>query len=398
MSQKKKSPLRPPLHKPVGAAKYNKVLPGEPRGVGVSWQPAGKVKRDAAYQTGMLENDYPRGVTSADAAPFDEEPPSAPIGAGGVPTDKLHKVLAQAGLGSRRDMEAAIVAGRVAVNGQPAGLGARVAATDRILFDGRPIRKARPNELPRILVYHKPEAEIVSRDDPEGRDSVFDKLPRVKGGKWVAVGRLDFNTSGLLIFTTSGDLANRLSHPRFEVEREYAVRVMGELTHEQGTALCQGIELDDGPAKFEWLRDEGGEGANRWYRVMLREGRNREVRRLFEAMDIMVSRLMRVRYGIINLPPRIKRGEVLELEAKQVKQVLTWAGVDAPKPLREEAKTPPRRTLPRPGQAGRSHQTGQDQVSRRDQATARGQPSTRQKAGNTSHDYARQPARRRTRG
>ncbi len=353
---KKRSPIRPPLNKAKRTAKQS----GGPPEDGVASEPAAERKWHARPTPTDSE---------ADRSQSGNDNPAAAAGAPGEHTDKLHKILAQAGLGSRRDMEAAIVAGRVSVNGKPAGIGARVAAADRILFDGRPVAKAKPHELPRILVYHKPEAEIVSRDDPEGRDSVFDKLPPVKGGKWVAVGRLDFNTSGLLIFTTSGELANRLSHPSFEVEREYAVRVMGELGHEQSELLCNGIALDDGPAKFEWLRDEGGEGSNRWYRVMLREGRNREVRRMFEAIDMMVSRLMRVRYGIINLPPRLKRGEMLELETKQVKQVVEWAGIAAPSAQREEIKLP-----------------------------ARPAGNARREAGIPSRHHARQPARRRTRG
>ena len=297
-----------------------------------------------------------RGNTSHELAP-NIGPISGPL----PPTEKLHKVLARAGLGSRRDMEAAIIAGRVSVNGRPAELGVRVAATDRVLVDGRPVRQSRPDELPRILLYHKPEGEIVSRDDPQERENVFDKLPRVRGGKWISIGRLDYNTSGLLIFTTSGDLVNRLSHPRFEVEREYAVRVMGALTREQCDQLCQGIELDDGLARFEWLREDGGEASNHWYRVMLKEGRNREVRRMFEAMNVMVSRLMRVRYGIINLPPRLKRGELLELEEKQVKDVLAWAGM---KPAETEVargaqarqNKRERRPMPRNPRAGLSTQ------------------------------------------
>ena len=355
---KKRTPFRPPQTKAAAKAPARK-----PHGEGVAEQPAWETKRDAPRGRGMPADQYLPAAGDDDAHGQHQAAASALTQS----TDKLHKVLAQAGLGSRRDMEAAIVAGRVSVNGQTAEVGARVTPIDRILFDGRPVRKAKPDERPRILVYHKPEGEIVSHDDPQQRESVFDKLPRVRGGKWVSVGRLDYNTSGLLIFTTSGELANRLSHPSFEVEREYAVRVMGELTLEQCQALCNGIALDDGPAKFEWLRDEGGEGSNHWYRVMLREGRNREVRRMFEFMDVMVSRLMRVRYGIINLPPRLKRGGLLELDDKQAKSVLTWAGIAVPSPLPAAGK-----------------------------ATSRGKPPTRREAGNTSRDYARQPARRRT--
>ena len=173
-----------------------------------------------------------------------------------------------------------------------------------------------------MLLYHKPEGEIVSRDDPQGRPSVFDKLPQLRSSKWISIGRLDYNTSGLLIFTTDGELANRLMHPRFEVEREYAVRIIGRLTEEQTRALTSGVELEDGLAKFDQLSDEGGEGSNRWYRVTLKEGRNREVRRLFEAVGLMVSRLMRVRFGPINLPPRLKRGKSIELDEAETRRLL----------------------------------------------------------------------------
>jgi 23S rRNA pseudouridine2605 synthase len=242
--------------------------------------------------------------------------------------ERLQKVLAQAGVGSRREMEEWIAAGRVTVNGEVAALGMRVAEGDVIRADRRVIRvRAQGERLPRVLLYHKQEGEIVSRDDPEGRTSVFDTLPKLRGQKWIAIGRLDFNTSGLLIFTTSGDLANRLMHPRFEVEREYAVRVQGEMTPEQMKQMVrEGVDLDDGPVKFDKLVDEGGEGFNHWYRLVLKEGRNRIVRRTFEALGLPVSRLMRVRFGIVNLPPRLKRGMLAELEEAEVRRILEWAG------------------------------------------------------------------------
>ncbi len=244
--------------------------------------------------------------------------------------ERLQKVLAQAGLGSRREMEEWISTGRVTVNGVVATLGVRVSEGDKVQVDGRPLRlklDAEP-KLPRVLLYHKQEGEIVSRDDPEGRVSVFDSLPKLRGQKWIAIGRLDFNTSGLLIFTTSGELANRLMHPRFEVEREYAVRVQGEMTPDQMKQMTrEGIELDDGVVRFARLSDEGGEGFNHWYRIVIKEGRNREVRRTFEALGLTVSRLMRVRFGIINLPPRIKRGMMAELGEGEVRAILEWAGL-----------------------------------------------------------------------
>ena len=246
--------------------------------------------------------------------------------------ERLQKVLAQAGLGSRRAMEEWISAGRVTVNGEVATLGIRVLEEDVVRVDKRTIHiKTQSSSLPRVLLYHKQEGEIVSRDDPGRRVSVFDKLPKLRGMKWIAIGRLDFNTSGLLIFTTSGDLANRLMHPRFEVEREYAVRVQGSMTDEQmKQRVKEGITLEDGPVKFERLTDEGGEGYNHWYRLMLKEGRNRIVRRTFEALGLSISRLLRVRFGIINLPPRLKRGALAELGAGEVSQILDWVGMDVP--------------------------------------------------------------------
>lgn len=273
-------------------------------------------------QDSKLSPRRPRPATSADA------PQEA--------TQRLHKLLAVAGLGSRRDMEKLIESGRVTVNGQVAQLGIGVTKFDEVRVDGRPVHLSFEPELPQVLIYHKPEGEIVSADDPEGRASVFDKLPRVKGAKWIAIGRLDINTSGLLIFTTSGELANHFMHPRYEVEREYAVRVFGELNDEQIEQLKQGIELEDGPAAFDSIVVQGGEGANHWYQVILREGRNREVRRLFEALQMPVSRLMRVRFGPIALPPRVKRGGMLKLEQKQVVALMEWAGLAVPRaPLKQ---------------------------------------------------------------
>ncbi len=237
-------------------------------------------------------------------------------------THKLHKLLAQSGLGSRREMEALIASGQVSINGKVAKLGDRVGSRDLVRVNKRIIRINTNDRLPRVILYHKPEGEIVSRHDPEGRPSVFDKLPQLKSSRWVAIGRLDFNTSGLLIFTTNGVLANRLMHPRFQVEREYAVRIIGRLTPEQKSQLLMGVELEDGLAKLSDLSEQGGEGANRWYHVILKEGRNREVRRLFEALGLTVSRLIRVRFGPIHLPPRLKRGMWHELDENETANLL----------------------------------------------------------------------------
>ncbi|MEO8039784.1 MAG: pseudouridine synthase [Betaproteobacteria bacterium] len=236
----------------------------------------------------------------------------------------MQKVLAQAGLGSRREMEELIVAGKVLVNGLPATIGTRVNPDDEVKVGRRQIRFKLSARLPRVIIYHKPEGEIVSRDDPEGRTSAFERLPVIRSGKWLAIGRLDYNTCGLLIFTTSGELANRLTHPRFEVEREYAVRIMGEISDEQARALTRSVKLVDGEAHFDLLAAQGGTGSNHWYRVIVREGRNRLVRRMFEHFGLQVSRLMRVRFGIINLPPRLKRGQHLELTEAQTRSVLEW--------------------------------------------------------------------------
>jgi 23S rRNA pseudouridine2605 synthase len=235
---------------------------------------------------------------------------------------RIQKALAQLGVGSRRGIEKAITENRIEVNNAPAHIGQTVSSKDKIVFDGKLIRLSDETLLPKILLYHKPDGEIVSKSDPKNRPSVFDHLPRLKKEKWIAIGRLDFNTSGLLIFTTYGALANRLMHPRYEIEREYSVRVLGELTEIQMRQLTEGVLLDDGQARLESIIFEGGEGANHWYKVTIREGRNREVRRLFEKLNFTVSRLIRVRFGQIKLPSHLKRGMHLELTQKHVKEVL----------------------------------------------------------------------------
>lgn len=235
---------------------------------------------------------------------------------------KLHKALADAGHGSRREIEDWIAAGRVIVNGVAAHVGQRVGVDDKVRVNGRLVQLKLAPKIPRVLVYHKPEGEIVSREDPEGRPSVFSRLPRLKSGRWIAIGRLDFNSCGLLLFTNDGRLANRMMHPRYEIDREYAVRVLGEATPEAIARLRGGIELEDGVARFSSFADGGGEGSNHWYRVVLAEGRNREVRRMFEAVGLLVSRLMRVRYGPVHLSPRLKRGQCRDLDPAEVRQLL----------------------------------------------------------------------------
>jgi len=248
--------------------------------------------------------------------------------------ERLHKLLAQSGVGSRREMEELIAAGRVNVNGVTAKTGQSASPGDRIKVNGKLVHLKFSNRLPRVIIYHKPEGEIVSRDDPEHRPNVFTSLPRMSGGRWVAVGRLDFNTSGLLLFTTSGDLANRLMHPRYNLVREYAVRILGELADDARQRLLDGVELADGTAQFSTFQEAGGEGVNHWYRVSLFEGRNREVRRMFEAVGAVVSRLMRVRYGPFVLPPSLKRGQVLEIGEADVLKLLADFDMENPAPGR----------------------------------------------------------------
>ena len=241
-------------------------------------------------------------------------------------SEKLQKVLARAGHGSRREMEAVIEAGRVSVNGSVAKLGDRIeSGVDlQVRIDGHLVSvQTEDDVICRVLAYYKPEGELCTRTDPQGRPTVFDRLPQVKGSRWVAVGRLDINTSGLLLFTTDGELANRLMHPSREVEREYAVRVFGEVSEDNLRALRGGVELDDGPASFKRLIAAGGEGLNHWYHAVLSEGRNREVRRLWESQGLQVSRLMRIRYGDITLPKGLPRGGWTELPLEQVNYLRT---------------------------------------------------------------------------
>jgi 23S rRNA pseudouridine2605 synthase len=228
-------------------------------------------------------------------------------------------------------MEEMILAGRITVNRMPADVGQKVSPGDEVRINGELVKVRFAEPRARVLMYHKPAGELVTRDDPEGRPTVFEKLPSIGNGKWINIGRLDYNTEGLLLFTNSGELANRMMHPRFEIEREYAVRVMGRLSDEQVQRLTSGIELDDGPARCERVEDGGGDddGANHWYKVVLREGRNREVRRLFEALGLMVSRLIRTRYGSVAMPTVLKRGDLLELEPAAVGAVLAAADLRA---------------------------------------------------------------------
>jgi len=245
-------------------------------------------------------------------------------------SEKLQKVLARAGHGSRREIEAMISAGRVSVDGKLATLGDRVELSSflKIRIDGHIVPVSESiTEVCRVLAYYKPEGELCTRSDPEGRPTVFDRLPKLRGARWIAVGRLDVNTCGLLLFTTDGELANRLMHPSREVEREYAVRVFGQVDDEKIKQLSRGVQLEDGPAAFKTLKFTGGEGINQWYNVTLTEGRNREVRRLWEAVGVQVSRLIRVRYGDINLPKGLPRGGWTELELQPTNYLRELVGL-----------------------------------------------------------------------
>ena len=243
---------------------------------------------------------------------------------------KLQKVLAQAGVGSRRDMEELILEGLITVNDQPAHIGQRISFGDRVMVRGKPVRYRITPPPPRIIAYHKPVGEVVTNDDPEHRPTVFRRLPRLQQGKWMSVGRLDINTEGLLLFTTSGELANQLMHPRFGVEREYAVRVLGTLSPEDKAQLLEGVNIDGQTASFRSIEEGGGDGANRWYRVVITEGRNREVRKLFDSVELTVSRLIRIRYGTVVLPLGLKRGVWVDLEDADVRAIRRLAsGGDA---------------------------------------------------------------------
>lgn len=238
---------------------------------------------------------------------------------------KLHKILAQAGMGSRLEMEQLILEGRISVNAEPAHIGQRIQFGDSIKVNGKPVRVRIDPPPPRVIAYHKPAGEVVTHDDPQNRPTVFRRLPKLFQGKWQSVGRLDLNTEGLLLLTSSGELANRLMHPRFGLEREYAVRVLGALNNEEKKRLLEGVSLDDGMAQFTSLEAGGGEGANCWYKVTLSEGRNREVRRMFEAVGHAVSRLIRIRYGAMVLPRGLKRGAFVELDEAEIRALTSAA-------------------------------------------------------------------------
>jgi 23S rRNA pseudouridine2605 synthase len=256
--------------------------------------------------------------------------------------ERLQKFLAQAGYGSRREIENWIREGRISVNERPAELGISVTAEDRIRVDGRLVSVASQTQRPpRTMAYHKPAGELTTRKDAEGRPTVFDNLPKIRSGRWISVGRLDFNTAGLLLVTTDGELAHRLMHPSWEIEREYAVRVLGEADEAILQRLQEGVMLEDGMAAFTSIKDAGGQGINHWYHVTVREGRNREVRRMWESQGLQVSRLIRIRFGPVSLHRSLRAGRFQDLTAEELAAL--YAAVKLPVP-----EEPPRRHRPEP--------------------------------------------------
>ncbi|MFW2440768.1 MAG: pseudouridine synthase [Arenicellales bacterium] len=315
--------------------------------------------------------------------------------------ERIQKVMAQAGVGSRRQVESWIREGRITVDGKPAEIGQLITREQRFTLNGKPLR-LRDKAPTRVLILNKPEGTICSRSDPEHSKTVFELLPRTKHDRWVLVGRLDINSAGLLLVTNNGELANRLMHPSSEIEREYAVRVLGEATPEQIQQLLEGIELEDGPASFLSISESEGSGSNRWYHVVLKEGRNREVRRLWEAVGLKVSRLIRIRYGMIALP-RLLRGQHKDLPEKQITALMQSVGMrnNPEKPAAHKGKPSSNKA----GQKGRQKsdarrgdkKKGEHKVGRKVSSGEDSRSSPYGKA-NRNKKTNRQPARRRTRG
>ncbi|GAA0553873.1 23S rRNA pseudouridine(2605) synthase RluB [Rheinheimera aquimaris] len=315
-------------------------------------------------------------------------------------SEKLQKVLARAGLGSRREMEEWISGGRVTVDGKPATLGDRVSPNQQVRVDGHPVQIAsEEQQICRVLAYHKPEGEICSRTDPEGRPTVFSRLPNIKGARWIAIGRLDINTSGLLLFTTDGELANRLMHPKFEVEREYAVRVFGEINDAMIQRLRTGVELEDGKANFKKIKALPGEGINRWFHVVLTEGRNREVRRMWESQGAVVSRLIRVRYGDLLLPKHLPAGGYAEYPLDEVNYLrkLVSLAPEVATLVKPEDRDERRRRMASMKRAVRKHQIAEKSPERKPkerksvEKTDANKTATRQKPAPARGKPQRQP-------
>lgn len=328
--------------------------PSAPPIAGVTAQ--GETEQEQALQF----QDVVSGRFDADQAQTDMALPGKRVLLPQPESPKLHKVLAQAGLGSRLEMEQLILEGRISVNNEPAHIGQRIQWGDSVKVNGKPIRVRIDPPPARVIAYHKPAGEVVTHDDPQSRPTVFRKLPKVYQGKWQSVGRLDLNTEGLLLFTSSGELANQLMHPRFGLVREYAVRVLGALSNEEKQRLLEGVKLSDGMAQFTTIEDGGGEGANTWYRVTLSEGRNREVRRMLEAVGHAVSRLIRIRYGAMLLPRGLRRGAWMELDEADIRALMRAASPsDTNKHLTHTE---------RPAAAGTHRPVGQSQDSSRPRA------------------------------
>ena len=321
-------------------------------------------EKSGALVSGNRFDDVISGQFDADEECLDLLP-SKRVLAPMAETPKLHKVLAQAGMGSRLEMEQLILEGRITVNNEPAHIGQRVQFGDHVKVNGKPIRFRVDAPPARVIAYHKPVGEVVTHDDPQNRPTVFRRLPKLYQGKWQSVGRLDLNTEGLLLFTSSGELANNLMHPRFGLEREYAVRVLGALSREEKQRLLDGVKLDDGVAQFGSIEEGGGEGANCWYRVTISEGRNREVRRMFEAVGHAVSRLIRIRYGAMVLPRGLKRGAWMELDEGDIKALMQVVGTRAARALGDGVD---------PGAAGasRSEPSGREAGARNQRRGVRG--------------------------
>jgi 23S rRNA pseudouridine2605 synthase len=318
----KPQPVTPPQTAPTESP--GTTLPAEPLAV----LPSGAVQQPAEIPGIRFQDVVTGRFDAAEEQPGESGEAPKRVLEPQADTPKLHKVLAQAGLGSRLDMEQLILEGRISVNGEPAHLGQRIQFGDVVRVNGKPVKVRILPPPARVIAYHKPAGEIVTHDDPQNRPTVFRRLPRLAQGKWQSVGRLDLNTEGLLLFTSSGELANQLMHPRFGLEREYAVRVLGALNDEERQRLLQGVQLGDGQAHFGSVEDGGGEGSNCWYRVTIAEGRNREVRRMFEAVGHAVSRLIRIRYGAMVLPKGLRRGAWVELADKEIQQLARAASPD----------------------------------------------------------------------
>jgi 23S rRNA pseudouridine2605 synthase len=316
------NPSQPPESDPESSSGVSGAAATDPVAGG---RPA-SVRPDTALNDSLQFDDVVSGAFDAEQE-GDLPLPTKRVLKPEAESPKLHKVLAQAGMGSRLEMEQLILEGRISVNGEPAHIGQRIQFGDVIKVNGKPVRVRMTPPPPRVLAYHKPAGEVVSHDDPQNRPTVFRRLPKLYQGKWQSVGRLDLNTEGLLLLTDSGELANRLMHPRFGLQREYAVRVLGALNNEEKQRLLDGVRLDDGQAQFASIEDGGGEGANCWYRVTIGEGRNREVRRMFEAVGHAVSRLIRIRYGAMMLPRGLKRGVWVELDQRDIDKLTAAAGL-----------------------------------------------------------------------